>query len=59
MPSLRDHAGTLEPKDTTIVLPRRKLSVFFDADHPRKWMLHCHNAYRGEAGKMANVADRA
>ncbi|MGW8374716.1 multicopper oxidase family protein [Streptomyces sp. ODS28] len=46
-------------KDTAIVLPKRKLSVFFDADNPGQWMLHCHNAYHGEAGMMANVAYRA
>ncbi|MFI7413493.1 multicopper oxidase family protein [Streptomyces sp. NPDC049627] len=43
-------------KDTAIVLPRRTLSVFFDADNPGQWMLHCHNAYHGEAGMMALVA---
>ncbi len=43
-------------KDTAIVLPKQKLSVFFDADNPGQWMLHCHNAYHGEAGMMANVA---
>ncbi|MDQ0913402.1 FtsP/CotA-like multicopper oxidase with cupredoxin domain [Streptomyces canus] len=46
-------------KDTSIVLPKRKLSVFFDADNPGQWMLHCHNAYHGEAGMMANVAYQA
>ncbi|AJE81650.1 multicopper oxidase family protein [Streptomyces coelicoflavus] len=46
-------------KDTTIVLPRTKTSVFLDADNPGQWMLHCHNAYHGEAGMMANVAYRA
>ncbi|MFJ3169268.1 multicopper oxidase family protein [Streptomyces roseus] len=46
-------------KDTTIVLPGTKTSVFFDADNPGQWMLHCHNAYHGEAGMMANVAYRA
>ncbi|WP_327714343.1 multicopper oxidase family protein [Streptomyces sp. NBC_00490] len=46
-------------KDTAIVLPRQNLSVFFDADNPGQWMLHCHNAYHGEAGMMANVAYRA
>jgi multicopper oxidase len=46
-------------KDTAIVLPKKKLSVFFDADNPGQWMLHCHNAYHGEAGMMANVAYRA
>ncbi|MFC4464142.1 multicopper oxidase family protein [Streptomyces xiangluensis] len=49
--------GTSGPrKDTAIVLPKKKLSVFFDADNPGQWMLHCHNAYHGEAGMMANVA---
>ncbi|MFF3448053.1 multicopper oxidase family protein [Streptomyces sp. NPDC002667] len=43
-------------KDTTIVLPRSKVSVVFDADNPGQWMLHCHNAYHSEAGMMALVA---
>ncbi|WP_127354712.1 multicopper oxidase family protein [Actinacidiphila soli] len=43
-------------KDTAIVLPKKKLSVFFDADNPGEWLLHCHNAYHGEAGMMALVA---
>ncbi|MGP4011668.1 multicopper oxidase family protein [Streptomyces sp. 4N124] len=43
-------------KDTSIVLPKRKLSVIFDADNPGQWMLHCHNAYHGEVGMMALVA---
>ncbi|KUN82228.1 copper oxidase [Streptomyces bungoensis] len=52
--------GTGGPrKDTTIVLPKRTVSVFFDADNPGRWMLHCHNAYHGEAGMMALVAYRA
>lgn len=46
-------------KDTAIVLPKKKLSVFFDAANPGQWMLHCHNAYHGEAGMMANVAYQA
>ncbi|MFF7133656.1 multicopper oxidase family protein [Streptomyces sp. NPDC008196] len=46
-------------KDTAIVLPKRKLSVFFDADNPGQWMLHCHNAYHGEVGMMALVAYRS
>jgi multicopper oxidase len=49
--------GTGGPrKDTAIVLPRKTLSVFFDADNPGQWMLHCHNAYHGEVGMMALVA---
>lgn len=52
--------GTSGPrKDTAIVLPGKELSVFFDADNPGQWMLHCHNAYHGEAGMMANLAYRA
>ncbi|MGY0055642.1 multicopper oxidase family protein [Streptomyces sp. LZ34] len=46
-------------KDTAIVLPKKKLSVVFDADNPGQWMLHCHNAYHGESGMMALVAYRA
>ncbi|KUN86397.1 multicopper oxidase family protein [Streptomyces griseoruber] len=46
-------------KDTTVVLPKKKVSVVFDADNPGQWMLHCHNAYHGEAGMMALVAYRA
>ncbi|MEU3518349.1 multicopper oxidase family protein [Streptomyces sp. NPDC006654] len=49
--------GTDGPrKDTTIVLPKKTVSAFFDADNPGQWMLHCHNAYHGEAGMMALVA---
>ncbi|WP_371644242.1 multicopper oxidase family protein [Streptomyces mirabilis] len=49
--------GTSGPrKDTTIVLPKKTVSVFLDADNPGQWMMHCHNAYHGEAGMMANVA---
>ncbi|WP_427919118.1 multicopper oxidase family protein [Streptomyces sp. cg40] len=52
--------GALGPrKDTTIVLPKKTVSVFLDADNPGQWMLHCHNAYHGEAGMMANVAYQA
>jgi FtsP/CotA-like multicopper oxidase with cupredoxin domain len=43
-------------KDTTIVPPKRTVSVFFDADNPGRWMLHCHNAYHAETGMMALVA---
>ncbi|WP_075738693.1 multicopper oxidase family protein [Streptomyces acidiscabies] len=52
--------GTDGPrKDTAIVLPKKTVSVFFDADNPGQWMLHCHNAYHGEAGMMALVAYQA
>jgi FtsP/CotA-like multicopper oxidase with cupredoxin domain len=46
-------------KDTTIVRPKERVSVVFDADNPGQWMLHCHNLYHGEAGMMALVAYRA
>ncbi|MHB9857534.1 multicopper oxidase family protein [Streptomyces sp. YIM S03343] len=46
-------------KDTTIVLPKKTVSVHFDADNPGQWMLHCHNAYHGEAGMMVPVAYQA
>ncbi|MCX4905430.1 multicopper oxidase family protein [Streptomyces sp. NBC_00878] len=46
-------------KDTTIVLPKQKVSVVFDADNPGQWLLHCHNAYHGEAGMMALLAYEA
>ncbi|MFJ9818563.1 multicopper oxidase family protein [Streptomyces sp. NPDC101151] len=45
-----DSAGTR--KDTTIVLPHRKLVLDFDADNPGLWMLHCHNQYHSESGMM-------
>ncbi|OIK28294.1 multicopper oxidase family protein [Streptomyces malaysiense] len=49
--------GTGGPrKDTAIVLPGRTVSVYFDADNPGQWMLHCHNAYHGAAGMMALLA---
>lgn len=39
-------------KDTTILLPHRKVSVDFDADNPGLWMMHCHNVYHSESGMM-------
>ncbi|MEU0970622.1 multicopper oxidase family protein [Streptomyces sp. NPDC005917] len=45
-----DSAGAR--KDTTIVLPHRKLVLDFDADNPGLWMLHCHNQYHSESGMM-------
>ncbi|WDF44953.1 metal-sensing transcriptional repressor [Streptomyces sp. T12] len=46
-------------KDTAIVLPKKTVSVAFDADNPGQWMLHCHNAYHAEAGMMAVLGYRA
>ncbi|MFE9882886.1 multicopper oxidase family protein [Streptomyces sp. NPDC005784] len=51
--------GSGPRKDTAIVLPKETVSVFFDADNPGQWMLHCHNAYHGEAGMMALLAYQA
>lgn len=53
------HRGFRPRKDTAIVLPKKKLSVVFDADNPGQWMLHCHNTYHGEIGMMALVAYQA
>ncbi|MGY4544468.1 FtsP/CotA-like multicopper oxidase with cupredoxin domain [Arthrobacter sp. UYNi723] len=40
-------------KDTVIVRPKETLTVFFDADNPGQWLVHCHNAYHAERGMMA------
>ncbi|MGW1895453.1 multicopper oxidase family protein [Streptomyces sp. NPDC002004] len=45
-------------KDTSIVLPHRKLVVDFDADNPGLWMLHCHNQYHSESGMMTVLGYR-
>jgi FtsP/CotA-like multicopper oxidase with cupredoxin domain len=42
-------------KDTTIVLPKQKVSVNLIADNPGIWMLHCHNTYHQEAGMMTSL----
>ena len=39
-------------KDTSLVLSHRTLEVDLDTDNPGQWLLHCHNAYHGEAGMM-------
>ncbi|MFF9077174.1 multicopper oxidase family protein [Streptomyces sp. NPDC014735] len=39
-------------KDTSIVLPGKRLDVDFDADNPGLWMVHCHNVYHAESGMM-------
>ncbi len=33
------------------MLPKKTVSVFLDADNPGQWMMHCHNAYHGQAGR--------
>ncbi|HZS20539.1 MAG TPA: multicopper oxidase family protein [Pseudonocardiaceae bacterium] len=42
-------------KDTAIVLPGETVPMFFDADNPGLWMIHCHNVYHAEAGMMATI----
>ncbi|MVU76386.1 multicopper oxidase domain-containing protein [Nocardia sp. ET3-3] len=46
-------AGTGARKDTSIVLPMQTVEADFDANNPGQWMVHCHNAYHGEAGMMS------
>nr|WP_246351034.1 multicopper oxidase family protein [Nocardia barduliensis] len=48
-----DGNGSGPRKDTSIVLPSQTVEVDFDAVNPGQWMLHCHNAYHGEAGMMS------
>lgn len=43
-------------KDTVIVRPKQTVTVFFDADNPGQWLVHCHNAYHAERGMMALVS---
>jgi FtsP/CotA-like multicopper oxidase with cupredoxin domain len=45
-------------KDTSVVLPHRKLVVDFNADNPGLWMLHCHNQYHSESGMMTLLGYR-
>ncbi|NKR10599.1 MULTISPECIES: multicopper oxidase family protein [unclassified Paenarthrobacter] len=40
-------------KDTVIVRPKQTVTVFFDADNPGQWLVHCHNAFHAEQGMMA------
>ena len=49
------HQGGGPRKDTSIVLPKKRLVVEFDADNPGIWAAHCHNIYHAEAGMMTVV----
>ncbi|HEU5222134.1 MAG TPA: multicopper oxidase family protein [Candidatus Lumbricidophila sp.] len=49
------HASGGARKDTSIILPRQKLVVEFEANNPGVWAAHCHNTYHAEAGMMAVV----
>ncbi|MEO8681122.1 MAG: multicopper oxidase family protein [Vicinamibacterales bacterium] len=48
--------GRSSLKDTVLVEPMGRQDVIFQADHPGRWMFHCHNAYHMEAG-MARVVE--
>ncbi|NVN00270.1 multicopper oxidase family protein [Arthrobacter sp. SDTb3-6] len=39
-------------KDTVIVRPKETVTVYFDADNPGQWLMHCHNAFHAERGMM-------
>lgn len=39
-------------KDTVLLAPMQSMPVVLDADNEGDWMVHCHNAYHGEAGMM-------
>ena len=43
-------------KDTVLALPGEELLLDVEAVNPGQWMLHCHNAYHGEAGMMATFS---
>lgn len=45
-------------KDTTILLPGRRVDVDFHADNPGLWMVHCHNIYHSESGMMTVIGYR-
>ena len=43
-------------KDTVLLAPMQAVAIDLDADNPGDWMVHCHNAYHGEAGMMIALA---
>lgn len=45
-------------KDTVLVRHMEVREIDFDADNAGSWMVHCHNAYHGEAGMMIELAYR-
>ncbi|WP_308165544.1 multicopper oxidase family protein [Nocardia noduli] len=53
-----DGSGGGPRKDTVIVAAGDTVEVDFDANNPGQWMLHCHNAYHGEAGMMSVLSYR-
>ncbi|MEU5595182.1 multicopper oxidase family protein [Streptomyces sp. NPDC020298] len=56
--ALRGLDGLGARKDTSILLPHRKMVVDFNADNPGLWMLHCHNQYHAESGMMTILGYR-
>ncbi|MFF0637719.1 multicopper oxidase family protein [Nocardia sp. NPDC004151] len=44
--------GSGPRKDTAIVPVMQTIGADLDTTNPGQWMLHCHNAYHGEAGMM-------
>ncbi|MBK8468617.1 MAG: multicopper oxidase family protein [Actinomycetales bacterium] len=45
-------------KDTVLLRHMETRDLDFDADNTGSWMVHCHNAYHGEAGMMIELAYR-
>lgn len=43
-------------KDTVLMAPMQSMALDLDADNVGDWMVHCHNAYHGEAGMMITLA---
>ncbi|MFO1059585.1 MAG: multicopper oxidase family protein [Dongiaceae bacterium] len=41
--------------DTTLVLPKERVTIAFVADNPGDWMLHCHIVEHQETGMMGYV----
>lgn len=48
--------GLSSLKDTVLVDPMSRRDIVLLADHPGRWMFHCHHAYHMEAG-MARVVE--
>lgn len=42
-------------KDTVIVKPKEKVTTYFEAHNPGRWMLHCHNTYHLESGMSTTI----
>lgn len=51
-------AGRGLRKDTVLLRHMEVREVDFDTDNRGSWMVHCHNAYHGEAGMMIELVYR-